>query len=83
MEPNNQRKSELLLRLKSDPKIKSDKDKMDVFRTSYLNLVQLESEIAKLTQEYEIKLKLINITREPLKKLIMKNCIHYANPNSI
>jgi hypothetical protein len=83
MEPHIKYKLNLLLRLKSNSKIKSNKDKMDLFIPIFLELRQLESELAKLTQEYEIKLKLINITSEPLKKLLMQNCIHYANPNSI
>jgi hypothetical protein len=83
MEPHIKYKLNLLLRLKSNEKIKIDKDKMDIFITSFLDLRLLNGELVKLTEEYDVKFKEMNITRQLLTKILMKNCIHYANPNSI
>lgn len=83
MEPHIKYKLNLLARLKSNEKIKIDKDKMDIFITSFLDLRLLNGELVKLTEEYDVKFKEMNITRQLLTKILMKNCKHYANPNSI
>ena len=80
---------ELLTKLNSDSKLKHenqlniDKDKMNIFIATYIDLRQLERELAKLTEEYELNIKEIIVKKQLLKKTLMKNCLHYANPNSI
>jgi hypothetical protein len=79
----------LLIKLNSDSKLKNetqlniDKYKMNIFISTYIDLRQLERELAKLTDEYEVMFSSINVQKQILKKTLVKNCIHYANPNSI
>ena len=46
-------------------------------------LINENKKLEILTNEYQLKINEININIKNTKKLLMKNCIHYANPNSI
>ena len=61
---------ELLTKLNSDSKLKHenqlniDKDKMNIFIATYIDLRQLERELAKLTEEYELNIKEIIVKKQ-------------------
>jgi len=77
IEKLNENKKELLIINQQN------KEKRDVFISAYLELDLLNKQLSILTNEYQLKINEINITKQNTKKLLMKNCIHYANPNSI
>jgi hypothetical protein len=85
---NNNNKQILIEKLNENKKThliinEKKESKCVAFRASYLELILLNKKLESLTNEYQLKINEININIKNTKKLLMKNCIHYANPDSI
>ena len=85
---NNNNNKILIEKLNENKKInqiinEKNESKCVAFKSSYLELNLLNKKLEILTNEYQLKINEININIKNTKKLLMKNCIHYANPNSI
>ena len=73
---NENKKNHLIINEKKESKCVA-------FKSAYLELNLLNKKLESLTKEYQLKINEININIKNTKKLLMKNCIHYANPDSI
>ena len=85
---NNNNKKILIEKLNENKKInqirnEKNESKCVEFKSAYLELNLLNKKLDFLTNEYQLKINEININIKNTKKLLMKNCIHYANPDSI
>ena len=60
-----------------------NESKYVAFKSSYLELNLLNKNLDILTNEYQSTINEINTNIKNTKKLLMKTCIHYANPDSI
>ena len=86
---NNNNNNKILIEKLNENKInhliinEKKESKCVAFKSSYLELNLLNKKLSLLTNEYQLKFNEININIKNTKKLLMKNCIHYANPNSI
>ena len=85
---NNNNNKILIEKLNENKKInqiinEKNESKYVAFKSAYLELNLLNKKLDFLTNEYQLKINEININIKNTKKLLMKNCIHYANPDSI
>jgi TPP-dependent indolepyruvate ferredoxin oxidoreductase alpha subunit len=73
---NENKKTQLIINEKNESKYVA-------FKSAYVELKLLNKQLEILTNEYELKIHEININIKNTRKLLMKNCIHYANPDGI